>query len=39
MPENIQKSPSLKQMVDASMHLKQQLEYFEGTFRILKVKK
>jgi type II secretory pathway component PulF len=29
MSENIQKSPSLNQMVDASMHLKQQLEYFE----------
>jgi hypothetical protein len=29
MSENIQKSPSLNQMVDAFTHLKQQLEYFE----------
>jgi hypothetical protein len=29
MSENIQKSPLLNQMVDAFMHLKQQLEYFE----------
>jgi hypothetical protein len=29
MSENIQKSPSLKQMVDAFTHLKQKLEYFE----------
>jgi hypothetical protein len=29
MSENIQKSPSLNQMVDAFMHLKQQIEYFE----------
>jgi hypothetical protein len=29
MSENIQKSPSLNQMVDAFTHLKQRLEYFE----------
>jgi hypothetical protein len=29
MSENIQKSPSLNQMVDAFIHLKQRLEYFE----------
>jgi hypothetical protein len=29
MSENIQKSPSLNQMIDAFTHLKQQLEYFE----------
>jgi hypothetical protein len=29
MSENIQKSPSLNQMVDAFTHLKQKLEYFE----------
>ncbi|HZA68773.1 MAG TPA: hypothetical protein VE548_03665 [Nitrososphaeraceae archaeon] len=29
MSENIQKLPSLKQMVDAFTHLKQKLEYFE----------
>jgi hypothetical protein len=29
MSENIQKSPSLYQMVDAFTHLKQRLEYFE----------
>jgi hypothetical protein len=29
MSENIQKSPSLNQMVEALTHLKQRLEYFE----------
>ena len=29
MSENIQKSPSLNQMVDDLAHLKQRLEYFE----------
>jgi hypothetical protein len=29
MAENIQKSPSLNQMVAALTHLKQRLEYFE----------
>jgi hypothetical protein len=29
MSENIQKSPSLNQIVDAFTHLKQRLEYFE----------
>jgi formiminotetrahydrofolate cyclodeaminase len=29
MSENIQKSPSLNQMVDAFTRLKQRLEYFE----------
>jgi hypothetical protein len=29
MSENIQKSPSLNQMVNAFTHLKQRLEYFE----------
>ena len=29
MSENIQKSPSLNQMVGAITHLKQRLEYFE----------
>ena len=29
MSENIHKSPSLNQMVDAFTHLKQRLEYFE----------
>jgi len=29
MSENIQKSPSLIQIVDAFTHLKQRLEYFE----------
>jgi hypothetical protein len=29
MSENIQKSPSLNQMVDSFTHLKQRLEYFE----------
>jgi hypothetical protein len=29
MSENIQKSPSLDQIVDAFTHLKQRLEYFE----------
>ncbi|HZB15521.1 MAG TPA: hypothetical protein VE445_00015 [Nitrososphaeraceae archaeon] len=29
MYENIQKSPSLNQMVEALTHLKQRLEYFE----------
>jgi hypothetical protein len=29
MSENIQKSPSLNQIVDALTHLKERLEYFE----------
>jgi hypothetical protein len=29
MSENIQKSPSLNQMLDAFTHLKQRLKYFE----------
>jgi hypothetical protein len=29
MSDNIQKSPSLNQIIDALTHLKQQLEYFE----------
>lgn len=29
MSENIQKSPSLNQIIDAFTHLKQRLEYFE----------
>jgi hypothetical protein len=39
MSENIQKSPSLNQMVDAFTHLKQWLETLKDIFRILKIKR